>query len=99
METNPLVYASLKNASYFEPDASYREYLAKISKTPDKKYYLTIDQEMVNDPDTNQPSLYPADKMSFFTPEINMIRMKMPEFPPLYDWEYLNKVWATKASS
>jgi hypothetical protein len=77
-------------------DKENADYLNKLSKTPDKKFYLSVDMIKINDDSMNNELLYPISAQTSFEPTwiplINNISMMMPSKPVLFDWDSIPKV-------
>lgn len=70
------------------------DYFKRISGIPDKKFYLNLDLIRGDDPEVFNVPLYPFKNSTshFSTAVINNIKYHMTNFPPLYNWDQMNKV-------
>lgn len=72
-------------------------YFKRISEIPDKKFYLNLDLLPVNDLEMHESILYPFSwKGKFWTTSaIDKIKFEMPNRPPLYNLDQIDKVIST----
>ena len=70
------------------------DYFKRISRIPDKKFFLNLDLINVNDPEYFNVPLYPfANATSHWSiAVINDIKYHMTSMPPLYNWDKMDKV-------
>ena len=91
-------YGGVQN-NYLISDARYAsgdkdDYFKRISRTPDKKFYIKLDSSNVNDPEFFNKPLYPFENStsSWSITLINDIKYRMTSMPPLYNWDKMDKV-------
>ena len=68
----------------------------KIKETPDKQFYFGMEFKKINNPEFNDPLLYPIKLMplnkQYYTPQLNNISFQMPDVPLLSQFESVPKV-------
>ena len=85
-------------------DSDKDVYFEKISRKPDKKFYLNMDIMALNDPEFHHPELYSFDESqnnikpsnTWRSSLVNNIKFTMPDSPPLLTWETMNKVYSSE---
>lgn len=65
-------------------------------KDVDKKIYIGMSFELVNNPELNSQLLYPVDEVQpigrYYMPQLNHISMHMPSAPLLYQMNSIKEV-------
>ncbi len=72
-------------------------FFERIKQKPDKKFYFGMEFKKINNPEFNNPSLYPIKLMpvlkQFYTPQINKISFDMPDVPLLSQFRDVPRVF------
>jgi hypothetical protein len=69
--------------------------LDKIQQTPDKKFYLALDMNLVENPLVYDDSTFPLsakEKVPFVSSQINNITFSLPRVPLIYQYQKNPKV-------
>jgi hypothetical protein len=80
--------------SLLEPEDE--DFYDLIKREPNKQFYFGMEFKKINNPEFNDPSLYPIKLIPFneqyYTPQINEISFEMPEVPLLSQFNEILKV-------
>ncbi len=80
--------------SLLEPEDE--DFYNLIKREPNKQFYFGMEFKKINNPEFNDPSLYPIKLIPFneqyYTPQINEISFEMPEVPLLSQFNEIPKV-------
>ena len=74
------------------------DYEKILNATDVKTHYLAMEFNKINNPEFNDEQTYSLNSMPLYsrnplyTPQINNISLRVPEFPVLYEWDSVPKV-------